>query len=203
MTKSSDTNPFSSKDIPYVLGLLIGILTFNLNYFINDIANSPLIKYSYDTVATKCENKYQHTVAYKFSNVSYKSKIDSIELTFKYTNKTSGFIDSISNFKIETDNPSFYDETTDPHISTTGRVASFKIKNFQPQQTYAITIVYLSNNTKTTIPAIVIGTSSLMQLTDECFYPWIVQHQFGLNLTIACVLIILILFYIFKLIKKP
>ena len=190
------------KDAPYILTIIVSVLSFNLNYLIKDLSESPVIEYHFDNLSTTPANPnngyaYEQQFNLILSNIAKNTSFDSIYISFVYPG--SGPSGRFKDFSVLHESITSNPVASSPSLE---HAAFFNVMNFQPNTSYVFQFAILSRQKEFNHPQIEPGSKGALYFRNRGLETWLIRHQLALNLYFALVLLIVVTLYITILIRR-
>lgn len=187
-----------SKEIPYLLTILLILLGFQLNLLIEDSKSTPLIEYKY-TIKDEIKNgnSVKKIISCRIRNLSSEESFKNLSFVFLHDIASGGKLfdpgyivvspSSIQGIKVDQ-----AQNLTVNHI----------IGHLQPDQEYELLFTSILDKKKTVYPKIFLDTNETVRLIESSPFTFLIKNYFELNILVCIFWIILIIAYVLFFNKK-
>jgi len=168
--------------LPYLFTILLAIVAYQIDHFINYNLETPIIQYDYSTLSKKdSANLSVEHLQVKITNLNKKISFKNLIFNIKYSSKVNckpcyvGEADLIpvSPAPILSDSCAYNIES---------KMVGYKIPQLQPGGTYLATLVVKHNPAVTENPLIYLNSSDSVWLTSSNAETFIINNQVLINI---------------------
>lgn len=175
--------------LPYLFTLLIALIAYQSDHFINSLSHTPIIKYDFNVINQKDSAGVKtDSVILLLKNLSSTISFKNLNVDLKYRSENQ-----FKNIKIS--DPDLIPISPSPILPDSNfynirnTINCYKIPQLQPNAAYQASFKIKHNRPLSEMPSIYLNTTDNVWLTQSNFQTWILEYQVPVN-------IILIIFFI-------
>ena len=171
-----------SKEIPFFLTVLIGLMTYQMNGLVRLYTDSPILSHSFKTTHSKKKGtKLVRTIECELTNHDRKKTLKNVELVMMYESAVKGSKIVKSPDIVATAPSRILDNTYRSNFGEA--INEYLIPRIHPDASYTLKAKVITDAGVTTCPKIYLQSGDDIRLLGPSFEVFIIRNQVAINVT--------------------